>query len=167
VNVPLTATGIRSRLARRPCMRAFCAAGPVRHTIALMTESALKRVTAHNLPAPVGPYSPGIIVGNLVYVSGQGARDPRTGEMPGDVETQTELVLRNVAAILEAAGSSLSHVIRCGVFLVDIDDFQRMNAAYARAFGDHRPARTTVQVSALPDKGLKVEIDAVALVPGL
>jgi 2-iminobutanoate/2-iminopropanoate deaminase len=58
-------------------------------------------------------------------------------------------------------------VIRCGVFLVDIDDFQRMNAAYARAFGDHRPARTTVQVSALPDKGLKVEIDAVALVPGL
>ena len=72
---------------------------------------------------------------------------------------------QNIAAILEAAGSSLSQVARCGVFLVDIADFQKMNGVYARMFGDHRPARTTVQVAALPEPRLLVEIDAVALIP--
>ena len=75
-----------------------------------------------NLPSPVGPYSPGIAVGNLVFVSGQAGRDPATGQIAADVETQTEQTLKNIAAILEAAGSSLSHVVRCGVFLVDIAD---------------------------------------------
>ena len=79
------------------------------------------------------------------------------------MEAQTEQTLRNVSAILEAAGSSLSHVIRCGVFLVDMTEFQKMNAVYARMFGDHRPARTTVEVSGLPGAGLRVEIDAVAV----
>jgi 2-iminobutanoate/2-iminopropanoate deaminase len=74
-------------------------------------------------------------------------------------------VFRNIQAILEAAGSDLSHVLRCGVFLVDLRDFAEMNAVYARVFGDHRPARTTVQVAALPDKGLRVEIDAIAYRP--
>jgi 2-iminobutanoate/2-iminopropanoate deaminase len=102
----------------------------------------------------------------LVFVSGQGATNPATGALAGDdIEAQTEQVLKNVAAILEAAGSSLQHVLRCGVFLTDISEFPRMNAVYARMFGDHRPARTTVQVSELPQKGLKVEIDAVGYVP--
>jgi 2-iminobutanoate/2-iminopropanoate deaminase len=125
----------------------------------------LRTVTAANLPTPVGPYSPGVAAGNLLFVSGQAGRDPATGTIAEDVETQTEQTLRNIAAILEAAGSSLSHVIRCGVFLVDIADFQKMNGVYARMFGGHRPARTTVQVAALPEPRLLVEIDAVALIP--
>jgi 2-iminobutanoate/2-iminopropanoate deaminase len=128
-------------------------------------STPLKRVTAANLPAPVGPYSPGIVTGNLVFVSGQAGRDPATGNIADDVETQTEQTLQNIAAILAAAGSDLSRVVRCGVFLVDIADFQKMNGVYARMFGEHRPARTTVQVAALPEPGLRVEIDAVAVVP--
>ena len=104
--------------------------------------------------------------GRLIFVSGQGATDPATGRLAGtDVERQTEQCLKNVQSILEAAGSSLQHVLRCGVFLADIREFQKMNAVYARMFGDHRPARTTVQVAALPGEGLLVEIDAVAYVP--
>jgi 2-iminobutanoate/2-iminopropanoate deaminase len=105
-----------------------------------------------------------MVVGNLVFVSGQAGRDPVTGHIAPDVEAQTEQTLRNIAAILEAAGSDLSQVIRCGVFLVDIGEFPKMNAVYGRMFGDHRPARTTVEVSALPLPGLRVEIDAVAVV---
>jgi 2-iminobutanoate/2-iminopropanoate deaminase len=102
----------------------------------------------------------------LVFVAGQGARDPRTGELAGaDIETQTEQCLRNVEAILQAAGSSLQHVLRCGVFLIDINEFSRMNAVYARMFGDHAPARTTIQAAALPGQGLRVEIDCIAYVP--
>lgn len=123
-------------------------------------------VTAKNLPSPVGPYSPGVIVGNLVFVSGQAGRDPSTGRLAGDdVATQTEQVLRNITTILEAAGSGLQHVVRCGVFLVDMKEFPLMNDVYARIFGTHRPARTTVEVSGLPGDGLRVEIDAVAVIP--
>jgi len=123
-------------------------------------------VSAKNLPAPVGPYSPGMTFGNLVFVSGQAGRDPASGRLAGaDVEAQTEQVLRNIATILEAAGSSLQHVLRCGVFLVDMTEFPRMNQVYARVFGSHRPARTTVEVSGLPGEGLRVEIDAIAYIP--
>jgi 2-iminobutanoate/2-iminopropanoate deaminase len=107
-----------------------------------------------------------MVLDRLVLVSGQGATDPVTGKLAGhDVATQTEQVFRNIAAILEAAGSDLSHVLRCGVFLVDMRDFPAMNEVYARTFGEHRPARTTVQVAALPDPGLRVEIDAIAYRP--
>jgi 2-iminobutanoate/2-iminopropanoate deaminase len=82
-----------------------------------------------------------------------------------DIETQTEQCLNNVRAILEAAGSSLQHVLRCGVFLIDIHEFQQMNAVYARMFGSHRPARTTIQAAALPGEGLRVEIDCIGYVP--
>jgi len=126
---------------------------------------SLTPVTASGLPTPVGPYSPGMIVGNLVFVSGQAGRDPSSGTLAADVETQTEQALRNVSTILQAAGSDLQHVIRCGVFLVDMTEFPKMNEVYARMFGSHRPARTTVEVSGLPGAGLRVEIDAVALVP--
>lgn len=123
-------------------------------------------VTSANLPSPVGPYSPGMTVGNLVFVSGQAGRDPATGQIAGPgIDAQTEQVLKNIATILEAAGSGLQHVVRCGVFLVDMREFPRMNEVYARMFGAHRPARTTVEVSGLPGDGLRVEIDAIAIIP--
>lgn len=125
----------------------------------------LQPVTSGNLPAPVGPYSPGMIVGNLIFVSGQAGREPGTGRVAPTVEAQTEQVLRNIATILEAAGSGLAHVVRCGVFLVDMKEFPKMNEVYARVFGAHRPARTTVEVSGLPGEGLRVEIDAIAVIP--
>jgi 2-iminobutanoate/2-iminopropanoate deaminase len=123
----------------------------------------LKPVSVPNAPKPVGPYSPAVIVGNLVYVSGQSGRDPVTDHVADDIEAQTEQVLQNIRTILEAAGTSLSKVVRCGVFLTDMNEFKRMNAVYERMFGGHRPARTTVGVSQLPGPGLRVEIDAVAL----
>lgn len=123
-------------------------------------------VTGNNLPEPVGPYSPGVQFDRLIFVSGQGATDPETGELAGlDVETQTEQVFKNIANILETAGSSLQHVLRCGVYLVDIRDFAEMNAVYERMMAGNKPARTTVQVGLLPLEGLRVEIDAVAYIP--
>ena len=123
-------------------------------------------IHAANLPAPVGPYSPGMGFERLVFVSGQGATDPTTGKLAGpDVATQTEQCLKNVEAILKAAGSGLQHVLRCGVFLIDMSEFQQMNAVYARMFADHRPARTTIQAAGLPGEGLRVEIDCIAYIP--
>lgn len=119
-----------------------------------------------DLTKPLGPYSPGMGFERLIFVSGQGATDPATGELAGvDIAAQTEQCLRNVEAILKAAGSDLQHVLRCGVFLLDISEFQQMNAVYARVFGDHRPARTTIQAAALPGEGLRVEIDCIAVLP--
>jgi 2-iminobutanoate/2-iminopropanoate deaminase len=123
-------------------------------------------VEGPDIAAPMGPYSPATVFDRLVFVSGQGARDPKTGVLAGvDVETQTEQCLKNVEAILKASGCSLQHVLRCGVFLIDISEFARMNAVYARMFGDHRPARTTIQAAALPSEGLRVEIDCIAYRP--
>jgi len=122
-------------------------------------------VRAANLPAPVGPYSPGMGFERLVFVSGQGGVDPKRGTLAPDVEAQTEQCLRNIQTILEAAGSGLQHVLRCGVFLIDMREFAKMNGVYARVFGEHRPARTTVQVAGLPGEGLRVEIDAIAYRP--
>jgi len=129
-------------------------------------SSTHRVVKAANLPNPVGPYSPGMGFERLVFVSGQGATDPATGQLAGtDVETQTEQCLKNLQAILRAAGSDLQHVLRCGVFLIDMSEFPRMNAVYGRMFGDHRPARTTIQAAGLPGPGLRVEIDCIAYVP--
>ena len=123
-------------------------------------------VHAPGLPKPVGPYSPAVALDRLVFVSGQGATDPATGRLAGpDIETQTEQCLANVRAILQAAGSDLPHVLRCGVFLIDMADFPRMNAVYSRVFGDHRPARTTIQAAGLPADGLRVEIDCIGYIP--
>ncbi|HYN09950.1 MAG TPA: Rid family detoxifying hydrolase [Vicinamibacterales bacterium] len=131
-----------------------------------MTASAHRFVQASGLPAPVGPYSPGIALDRLVFVSGQGATDPATGKLAGtDIDIQTEQCLRNVETILKAAGTDLQHVLRCGVFLLDMREFSRMNAVYQRIFGAHRPARTTIQAAALPGEGLRVEIDCVAYIP--
>ena len=127
--------------------------------------SGHRAIDGPNIPKPAGPYSPGMGFERLVFVAGQGASDPATGDMSADIEAQTEQCLRNVEAILKAAGSSLRHVLRCGVFLVDMGEFDRMNRVYARMFGDHRPVRTTIQAAALPRPDLRVEIDCIAYVP--
>jgi len=117
-------------------------------------------------PKPVGPYSQAIVAGGFVFASGQIPLDPVTGKLvEGDIEAQTARVLDNLRAVLEAAGSSLDHVVRTSVYLVDLADFPRMNAVYARHFAaDPKPARSTVQVAALP-LGAQVEIDVVAVLP--
>lgn len=126
----------------------------------------MRPIHSPNLPKPVGPYSPGMGFERLVFVSGQGAADPATGQLAGaDVATQTAQCLKNVETILHAAGTDLQHVIRCGVFLLDMAEFQEMNAVYARVFGEHRPARTTIQAAGLPGEGLRVEIDCIACLP--
>lgn len=125
-----------------------------------------RAVHAPGLPAPVGPYSPAVALDRLVFVSGQGATDPATGQLAGtDIDIQTEQCLRNVETILKAAGTDLQHVLRCGVFLLDMREFPRMNTVYQRMFGAYRPARTTIQAAALPGEGLRVEIDCIAYVP--
>jgi len=131
-----------------------------------MTNSAHRPIQAPNLPKPVGPYSAGMGFERLVFVSGQGAVDPATGKMvPGGVPEQTAQCLKNVQTILQAAGSDLKYALRCGVFLLDMKEFPLMNEVYARTFGEHRPARTTVQAAGLPGDGLRVEIDCIAYVP--
>lgn len=122
-------------------------------------------VAPTDAPTPVGPYSPGMGFERLVFVSGQGGRDPATNLVAAEIEAQTEQCLRNVEAILRAAGTDLQHVLRCGVFLTDMAEFPRMNAVYGRVFGAHRPARTTVEVKGLPGTDLRVEIDCIAYVP--
>ena len=128
----------------------------------MQSRAELKLVTPPGAPTPVGPYSPAVVVGNLVFVSGQAGRDPATNQIAPDVETQTEQTLRNIETILTGAGSSLSRVLRCGVFLVDIKEFSKMNAVYATYFKEAPPARATVEVARLP-RDVKVEITAIAV----
>ncbi|MET0401871.1 MAG: Rid family detoxifying hydrolase [Cystobacter sp.] len=130
-----------------------------------MTSSKHQPIVSPDLPRPAGPYSPGMQLDRLLFISGQGATDQTTGKQAQGIEAQTEQVLRNLERILVAGGSSLQHVLRCGVFLGDMKDFPRMNAVYERVFAGHRPARTTVQVAALPEAGLLLEIDCIAYVP--
>ena len=117
------------------------------------------------VPAPKGPYSPWTKAGGFIYVSGQGPVDIDTGEpFLGDIATQTEMTLNNVAAVLKDAGAGLEDVVKTTVFLTDINDFAHMNEVYAKYFGASKPARSTVQVAKLP-LGINVEIEAVALDP--
>jgi 2-iminobutanoate/2-iminopropanoate deaminase len=125
----------------------------------------LERVQTDSAPAAIGPYSQGIIANGLVYTAGQIPLDPQTMELVGgdDVAAQTERVMLNLAGILDAAGAALSSVVKTTVFLADMNDFAAMNEVYGRHFGEHRPARSTVQAAGLP-KNVKVEIEAIALV---
>lgn len=126
--------------------------------------SELERVHTDHAPAAIGPYSQAIVADGWVFCSGQIPLDPKTGELlKGDVAQQTDLVLRNLAHVLEAAGSSLDRVVKTTVFLADMNDFAAMNEVYARHFGDHRPARAAVQAAALP-RSCDVEIECVARV---
>lgn len=114
-------------------------------------------------PGAIGPYSQAIAVSGLVFCSGQIAIDPATGQfVGGDVAAQTARVLDNVAAVLEAAGARLDSVVKTTVFLKSMDDFAAMNAVYAERFGEHRPARSTVEVARLPrDAAVEIEVIAV------
>ena len=125
---------------------------------------SVRIVHTDSAPAAIGPYSQAIVAGNFLYTAGQIPLDPNTGQIvQGDVTVQTERVMRNLTAVLEAAGTSWANVVKTTVFLQDMADFPRVNEVYGRMIGDARPARSTVQVSALP-RGVLVEIDAVALV---
>jgi 2-iminobutanoate/2-iminopropanoate deaminase len=124
--------------------------------------SELKPVHTDGAPAALGPYSQAIVSDGFVFASGQVAIDPTTGEVvEGGVAEQTDRVLTNLSAVLEAAGASMSTVVKATVFLTDMGTFAEMNEVYARHFGDHRPARAAVEVAGLP-KSVDVEIEAVA-----
>ncbi|HEM47477.1 MAG TPA: RidA family protein [Alphaproteobacteria bacterium] len=128
--------------------------------------SDLDYVHTDRAPAAIGPYSQAIVVDGWVFCSGQIPIDPETGSLSkGSVAEQTDLALRNLGAVLEAAGSSLRSVVKTTVFLSDMDTFAEMNDVYAKHFGDHRPARAAVQAAALP-KDCDVEIECVARVEG-
>lgn len=116
-------------------------------------------------PAAIGPYSQSVSADGWLYTSGQIALDPATGEMvAGGFEPQVRRVLANLEAVLASAGCTFSDVVKATIYLTDLADFPRLNELYGAALGDHRPARSTVQVAALP-KGALVEIDLVARVP--
>jgi 2-iminobutanoate/2-iminopropanoate deaminase len=120
-------------------------------------------VRTEHAPQAIGPYSQAIVAGGLVFVSGQLAIDPATGQMvEGDIDVMTRRIFANLEAVLAAAGSSLAKVVKATVFLADLNDFQAMNAAYAEFFPDSPPARSTVQVARLP-RDARVEIEVVAL----
>ena len=124
----------------------------------------LKSVETKNAPAAIGPYSQAQIVGNLVFTAGQIPLDPNTMELvSGGIAEQTERVMVNLSAILQQAGASLSSVVKTTVFLRDMGDFTAMNEVYGRHFGDHKPARSTVQAARLP-RDVAVEIEAIAAI---
>ena len=122
-------------------------------------------VSSKSAPAAIGPYSQAIRAGNMVFLSGQTPLNPVTGELvQGNVKVQTERVMENLRAVLGAGGLDFTNVVRCGVFLIDMADFAAMNEVYARYFPGTPPARTTVEVRALP-KGAREEIDCIAVAP--
>ena len=121
-----------------------------------------RTISTDRAPKAIGPYSQGIAASGFLFLSGQVPLDPVTGDLvQGTVREEVTRVMENLKAVLEAAGSGLDRVVRTTVFLTDLKDFAAMNEVYARYFGAHRPARSTVQVAALP-KGARVEIDAIA-----
>jgi 2-iminobutanoate/2-iminopropanoate deaminase len=121
-------------------------------------------IATDKAPAAIGPYSQAVRVGDLVFTAGQVPLDPATGQLvEGGIENQTRQSLTNVRAILEAAGTSLGNVVKTTVFLADMGEFKAMNGVYAEFFPDAPPARSTVQVAALP-LGARVEIEAIAVV---
>lgn len=120
-----------------------------------------KIIHTSNAPAPVGPYSQAVKVGNMLYCSGQIPLNPATGAIPEGIDAQTRQVLENLKAVLTAGGAAFASVVKTTVFLKDMADFPAMNAIYAESFNDTPPARSTVQVARLP-KDVLVEIDAIA-----
>jgi 2-iminobutanoate/2-iminopropanoate deaminase len=120
-------------------------------------------ISTPGAPAAIGPYSQAILAGDTLYLAGQIAIDPNTNELvPGTIEEETQLVLANLQAVLEAAGMGIENVVATTVFMADLDEFPRMNEVYAGFFGDHAPARATVEVARLP-RDVKIEISAVAV----
>jgi len=125
----------------------------------------LKFIHTPEAPAAIGPYSQAVAAGEWVFASGQIPIDPATSEVVhGGIAEQTDRVMKNLAAVLRETGLSLNHVVKTTVYLADMETFGEMNEVYAEHFGDHRPARATVQVAALP-KSAGVEIDVIARIP--
>lgn len=123
-----------------------------------------KIIESSKAPAPIGPYSQAVLANGVLYVSGQIPIDQSTGELiSGSIEQETEQVMKNLAFILEEAGTSFVNVVKCSIFIKNMDDFSKINAVYGTRFSDNPPARETVQVSELP-KGVNVEISCIALV---
>lgn len=121
-----------------------------------------KHVSTSNAPKPIGPYSQGVIAGGLLFLSGQIAIDPKTNELvAGDIEAQTDQVLKNLTAVLKEAKMGPENVVRATVYLADFADFPRMNEVYGRYFAKDPPARTTIQAAALP-KNARLEVDFIA-----
>jgi 2-iminobutanoate/2-iminopropanoate deaminase len=128
--------------------------------------STIDAVHANDAPKAVGPYSQGIRHGDVLYLSGQIGLDPATGSLVGDtVDAQAQQVMHNLSAVLHAGGCSTQDIIKANIYLVDMADFPKINAMYAEWLGEHRPARATVAVAALP-LAAKVEIDLIARIPG-
>ena len=120
-------------------------------------------ISTEHAPGAIGPYSQAIVAGDLVFCSGQLPMDPSTGQLvTGSIEEQTRRVLDNLSALLEAAGSSLKHVVKTTIFLADMNDFAAVNGAYGEYFAQEPPARSTVEVARLP-RDARVEIEAIAL----
>ncbi len=129
-----------------------------------MNSSSIKEISTNNAPVPVGPYNQAVMAGEWLYCSGQIAIDPKDGQMVGngDVIAETHQVINNLKAVLNAAGASPSQVVKTTIFLLDLKDFEKVNAIYEKTFcKGTRPARAGVEVSALP-KGARVEIDCIA-----
>lgn len=133
-------------------------------SLTLLVPTVKDIITTDGAPRAIGPYSQAVRAGNLVFASGQIPIDPATGQfVPGGIAEQTEQVLRNLTAVLEAGGAGMNQVIKTTVFLVDMDDFVAMNEVYGRFFPDDPPARATVQAARLP-RDARVEIEAIAVV---
>ncbi len=127
------------------------------------TSTSRSTVTTPLAPAAIGPYSQGILVGDRLYVSGQIAIDPETGSMiDGSVEEETERVLENVEAVLKAASMTFENVVRCEVYMADMDDYAQINEVYGRYFNELPPARQALEVAELP-RGARVEISCIAV----
>ena len=126
----------------------------------------MKFIATDEAPKAIGPYSQAVAEGGFLFTSGQVPIDPKTGELvPGDIQAATERVFDNLEAVLRKSGLTFTDVVKATVFLARMDDFAAMNGIYAKRFGDHRPARSTVAVAALP-RGAAVEIDLVAKMKG-
>jgi 2-iminobutanoate/2-iminopropanoate deaminase len=125
----------------------------------------IERICPPGTPTPRGPYAPAVRAGDFLFVSGQGPVDPATNQFShGDIRHETRVTLENIRRILEGCGASLADVVKCSVFLADVRDFALMNEVYAEFFGDHKPARTTVEAK-FANPEMKVEIDCIAYRP--
>ena len=123
----------------------------------------MEYIHTDDAPRAIGPYSQAVKIGNMVYLSGQIGLDPKTGNLVEGFDAQVRRALTNLQAVLRAAGTDFNGVLRSGVYLIDLANFQKLNEIYAEFFGDHKPARSTIGVAQLP-KGASVEIDLIAIV---
>jgi 2-iminobutanoate/2-iminopropanoate deaminase len=132
-------------------------------SISLYAQNKIRVVKTYDAPEAIGPYSQAIESNGFLFLSGQIAADPSTNQITGnDIESQTKQIFKNIKAVLKAAGTKMSNVVKCTVFMVDLNDFSKMNKLYEEEFEGHKPARSTVQVARLP-KDVLIEIECIAI----